>query len=63
MKKILFGLLVIITVLTTIPTQAANYNFKELIPVDIETTIVGEKISYRRFYYNVKKNEDNTKNS
>ena len=31
--------------------DAANYEMKELIPIDIETTIVGDKLSYKHFYY------------
>lgn len=48
LKKIL----ILIAVLAIIPVQAANYELKELIPVDIETTIVTNNFSYKDFYYN-----------
>ena len=56
MKKIknIVRLLILITIMTIIPVNAANYELKELIPVNVETTIVTKHFSYRGFYYNDK---------
>ena len=48
-KKLLLLILLIIGV--TIPVKAANYTLKELIPVNIETTIVTNHFSYKSFKY------------
>ena len=48
MKKILF-ILLFLGIL--IPVYAANYTMKELIPVDTKTTIRGEHLLYKNFYY------------
>ena len=40
--------------------QAANYNIKELIPVNTETTIVTDHFSYRDFYYDGNKLDGDT---
>ena len=48
LKKIL----ILIALLAIVPVQAANYELKELIPVDIETTITTNTFSYKDFYYN-----------
>jgi hypothetical protein len=53
MKKIKLLLLVIL-LFSVIDTKAANYEIKELIPVNIETTIVTKNFSYKNFYYNGK---------
>lgn len=45
-------ILILIAMLAIVPVQAANYEIKELIPVDIETTIVTKNFSYKEFYYN-----------
>lgn len=42
----------LVSILGVIPVQAANYEVKELIPVNIETTIVTSNFSYKNFYYN-----------
>ena len=52
MRKILKTLIIIILVLITKEVSAANYNLKELIPVNIKTTIVTKNFSYKEFYYN-----------
>ena len=49
MKKILFGIILFMTIITV---NAANYELKELIPVGIKTTIVTNNFSYREFFYN-----------
>ena len=56
MKKILLFLIIMVG---TIPVKAANYQERELIPVDIETTVVTRNYSYKDFYYN-KNNVDST---
>ena len=63
MKKIVLSIILLITMLTAIPVNAANYDFRELIPVDIETTVVGDKFSYQGIYYNTgnKEGADKTK--
>ena len=55
MKKIVLSLILLMTILTAIPVQAANYSIRELIPVDIETTVIGSKYSYQGVYYNANK--------
>ena len=44
-------LLILILLLITTPVNAANYEIKELIPIDTKTTIVTKKFSYKKFYY------------
>ncbi len=56
MKKIISLLLILIT-LFTIEVNAANYQIKELIPLDTSTTIVTDNFSYKDFYYNDNKLE------
>ena len=51
MKKILFGLLMLIG-FSILQVNAANYELSELIPVNTETTIVTNNFSYKDFYYN-----------
>ncbi|MBR2677939.1 MAG: hypothetical protein IKE63_00785 [Bacilli bacterium] len=51
MKKVLYGILILIGILT-VNVKAANYELKELIPENIKTTIVTNSFSYREFYYN-----------
>lgn len=51
MKKVFYLVLLLIG-LAVVPVKAANYELKELIPVDIKTTIVTNNFSYRDFYYN-----------
>ena len=53
MKKIKLLLLGIV-LFSVMNTNAANYELKELIPVNIETTIVTKNFSYKNFYYNGK---------
>lgn len=57
MKKIILSIILILTVITQLPVHAANYEIKELIPADIETTIVTNRFSYKGFYYNVNKED------
>ncbi|MBR1936544.1 MAG: hypothetical protein IJ842_02510 [Bacilli bacterium] len=51
MKKLLLILLLTI-LLNPINSNAANYSLNELIPKNIETTIVTDNFSYKDFYYN-----------
>ena len=46
-KIVLFLIIISIT-----RTNAANYSIRELIPVNIETTIVTDNFSYKSLYYN-----------
>lgn len=52
MKKIIKAIILIVITLQIIPAKAANYEMKELIPVNTETTIVTDNFSYKNFYYN-----------
>ena len=52
MKKIISLITLILILTITIPVQAANYELKELIPVNTSTTIVTNNFSYKEFYYN-----------
>ena len=49
MKKILLFILLFMGMIT--PVYAANFNMKELIPEKIKTTIRGEHILYKDFFY------------
>ena len=49
---------IIILLLLAIPVKAANYEIRELIPKDTETTIVTNIFSYRELYYDSKKTTD-----
>lgn len=51
MKKYVLQILLGIILLNGINVYAANYNMKELIPVDTKTTIVSKNFSYKKFYY------------
>ena len=51
MKKLYILILLLIS-LFVINVKAANYDFKELIPADIKTTLVTNNFSYREFSYN-----------
>ena len=51
MKKIIKILIVLLLLVVTKNTYAANYEIKELIPIDTETTIVTKNFSYRNFSY------------
>ncbi len=57
MKKIILSVIILLITITQIQVNAANYEMKELIPVDIETTIVNGKFSYKGLYYNAKKED------
>lgn len=50
MKKITVAFFLLILLIT--PVKAANYQLRELIPVDVSTTIVTDNFSYQDFYYN-----------
>ena len=52
MKNIIKIVLLFVVVVSIIKTNAANYTIKELIPVNIETTIVTDNFSYKSLYYN-----------
>jgi len=51
MKKII-NLFILLILISITKVDAANYTLKELIPVNIETTIVTDNFSYKSFYYN-----------
>ena len=51
MKKTSLLLIIVGIILTAINVNAANYQMKELIPVNIKTTIVTNHFSYKRFMY------------
>lgn len=63
MKKIILSIILLFMVFTALPVNAANYEFRELIPVDLETTVIGDKLSYQGIYYNTgnKEGTDQTK--
>ena len=52
MNKILKGLMIILLLAVTKKVDAANYNLKELIPINTKTTIVTPNFSYKKLYYN-----------
>ncbi len=61
MKKI--SLLILTLLIAFIPVKAANYEIRELIPINIETTIGTDNFTYRSFSYVVnKEGVDKTKN-
>ena len=53
MKRIKI-IIVLVLLLLIVPVKAANYEIKELIPVNIKTTIVTKRFSYRKFFYDNK---------
>lgn len=55
MKRILLLITIISIVMLSIEVKAANYELKELIPTNKETTIVTNNFSYKGIYFN---NED-----
>lgn len=57
MKKIILSLIVIVTLLSTLPVNADNYKVKELIPVDVQTSIHTNNFIYKGMYYNAKKED------
>lgn len=60
MKKIIKIIFILVITIIIIPVKAANYNMKELIPVNTSTTIVTNNFSYRNFFYNDNKLEADT---
>ncbi|MBQ3297760.1 MAG: hypothetical protein IJG97_03020 [Bacilli bacterium] len=50
MKKVFYLILLLISI-STINVNAANYELKELIPVNVKTTIVTNNFSYQSFCY------------
>ncbi len=56
MKKVLKVLMLVTIMLIVYQVKAANYTIKELIPVNIKTTIVTNNFSYKDFYYNEETN-------
>lgn len=56
-------LIILITLMSFIPVKAANYEMRELIPINIENTIVTNNFSYKTFTYVVNKDGvDKSKN-
>ena len=60
MKKIIRLLIVVLGIVLYNDVYASNYELKELIPIDTETTIVTNHFSYQSFYYKTKNKIDNT---
>ena len=58
MKRIFKSLIILIALLITVPVNAANYEVKELIPVNVETSVFTDHFSYSGFYYNDNEMED-----
>lgn len=57
MKKLVLSIILLVTMITALPVNASNYSIRELIPTDIETTVVGDKYSYQGIYFNATKSE------
>lgn len=51
MKRFLKLLLLVVAVLLFKGVNAANYELRELIPVDIKTNVIGEQFRYKGIYY------------
>ena len=63
MKKIF--LIIITTLMITLPVNAANYNLNELIPINKETTLGTDNLRYINFSYKEQENKivfENIKN-
>ena len=63
MKKIIKLLLIICVISIFNNVKAANYELKELIPINTETTIVTNHFSYQSFSYKSKDVDGNNKSS
>ena len=63
MKRIIRALVLLLVVFVYTNVNAANYELRELIPIDKETTIVTDHFSYQSFYYKTKDIKDITKAS
>ena len=57
MKKIITLIITFLILMTAYNIQAANYELKELIPIDRKTTIVTKKFSYKQLYYDSNSNK------
>lgn len=57
MKKIITLIITFLILMTAYNVQAANYQLKELIPLDTKTTIVTSKFSYKQLYYDSNSNK------
>ena len=57
MKKIITLIITFLILITAYNVQAANYELKELIPIDTKTTIVTKKFSYKQLYYDSNTNK------
>lgn len=60
-KRIIKIVLFLVVIVGMIHVEAANYEERELIPVNIETTIVTNNFSYKGFYYNKNGNDKDKK--
>ncbi len=60
MKRIIKVLVVVLIMFMYGKVNAANYELRELIPIDKETTIVTDHFSYQSFYYKTKDIKDIT---
>lgn len=54
MKKVLKVLFVVVIGLIIIPVKAANYDVKELIPINVKTSIHTNNFSYKEFFFDEK---------
>ena len=63
MKRLLKTFIFLLTILIINNVYAANYELRELIPIDIETTIVTDHFSYQSFHYQSKDENDITNKS
>lgn len=58
MKQKTITIIILVITALTINVQAANYQLKELIPLNTETTIVTDNFSYKGLEYNNKSNDN-----
>ena len=52
MKKLFLLITIFLAAILTVNVNAANYELKELIPINKETTIVTSNFSYKGIQYN-----------
>ena len=60
-RKVIYLLFLFLFGCSFTSVYAANYEMKELIPLNVKTTITTNKLSYRQFYYSYS-DEDSTNN-
>ena len=60
MKRIIKVLVIVFVMFMFSKVNAANYELRELIPINTETTIVTDHFSYQSFYYKTKGIKDIT---